>query len=236
MNEMIPYESIERMATALGRAKMFGKSPEELLPLMLIAQAEGRHPAVVAMEFDVIQGRPAINSKSALARFQAAGGRIQWTKRTDDEVSAVFSHPAGGDAEITWTMKRAAQAGLSGKPNWKAYPTQMLAARVIAEGVRSVYPACLSGFYTNEEVQDMPELPPMRDVTPASEQEGTAKASDADEALKARCHDAAVALGLSDEQCKAVARKHKNNLKAIAAELEEMIFKEAAPDKAEEIY
>jgi hypothetical protein len=177
MNDLIPFEQVERMAMALGQRGMFGKKPEELLPLMLIAQAEGRHPAAVAMEFDIIQGRPAINSKSALARFQASGGRIQWNKRTDTEASATFEHPAGGSVEITWTMKRAEQANLTGKPTWKQYPAQMLAARVIAEGVRAVYPACLSGFYTNEEVTDMPPLPAMRNVTPV-EQEGTATASD----------------------------------------------------------
>jgi len=73
---------------------------------------------------------------------------------------------AGGELTVTWDMKRATQAGLTGKDNWKKYPAQMLSARVVAEGVRAVFPACLSGMYTSEEVQDMPELKPMRTVTP----------------------------------------------------------------------
>lgn len=154
MNALVPYVELEKMAKALGFNKMFGKSPDELLPLMLIAQAEGKHPAIAAQEYDIIQGRPAINSKSALARFQHAGGCIQWNARTDVKASATFSHPQGGTLEIEWTIERAKQAQLTGKDNWKKYPAQMLSSRVVAEGVRAVFPACLSGMYTSEEVQD----------------------------------------------------------------------------------
>lgn len=172
---LVPMAELRQMAEVLGERKMFGKSAEELLPLMLIAQAEHKHPAIAAQEYDIIQGRPAINSKSALARFQAAGGRIQWGDRTDAVCTATFAHPQGGELTVSWTMERAKQAGLTGKDNWRKYPTQMLSARVIAEGVRACFPACLSGLYTAEEVQDMPPLavpetpreePPMRDVTP----------------------------------------------------------------------
>lgn len=154
MGNIVPYGELELMASALGRSKLFGKSKEELLPLMLIAQAEGLHPAIAAQEYDIIQGRPAINSRSALARFQKAGGRIQWVKRSDSECSATFSHPQGGEVLISWSIERAKNAGLTGKDNWRKFPAQMLAARVVAEGVRACYPACLSGMYTVEEAQD----------------------------------------------------------------------------------
>lgn len=158
MSNIVPMDDLNRMAAALGRNKMFGKSPDELLPLMLIAQAEGKHPAIACQEYDIIQGRPALNSRSALARFQVAGGKIQWKERTDTKASATFSHPNGGTVEITWTMDRAKQAGLTGKDNWRKFPAQMLAARVAAEGVRACYPAALSGFYIAEEVEDTPAL------------------------------------------------------------------------------
>lgn len=74
MSNIIPYVEMEKMATALATGKMFGKSAAELLPLMLIAQAEGKHPAIAAQEYDIIQGKPALNSRSALARFQQCGG------------------------------------------------------------------------------------------------------------------------------------------------------------------
>lgn len=156
MSNIVPVNELKEMALALGKNKLFGKSPEELLPLMLIAQAEGLHPAIAAQEYDVIQGRPAINSRSALARFQKAGGRIKWGERSDIKCSAIFSHAQGGDVEIIWTIERAQKANLTAKDNWKKFPAQMLSARVISEGVRSCFPACLSGMYTTEEVQDTP--------------------------------------------------------------------------------
>jgi hypothetical protein len=151
---------IETMAKAITKSGLFGiKSPDQAVALMLVAQSEGRHPASVASEFDIIQGRPALKSQAALARFQAAGGKIQWTSRGPTKCAAKFSHPQGGDLEITWTMDRANAAGLTGKQTWKQYPDQMLSARVVAEGVRAVFPACLNGVYLAEEVADFDSKP-----------------------------------------------------------------------------
>ncbi len=150
-----PIQEVERMAMAIAASGLFGvKTPDQAFALMLIAQAEGRHPATVAQDYDIIQGRPALKSQSALARFQAAGGRIQWTERGPTACAAEFSHPQGGTLVIRWDMARAQAAQLTGKDNWRKFPDQMLSARVVAEGVRAVFPACLNGVYLAEEVQD----------------------------------------------------------------------------------
>lgn len=164
---------IEKMAITMANSRLFGfKTKDEALTLMLIAQAEGKHPATIAQDYDIIQGRPAIKSQAALARFQASGGHIKWTERSAKRAAAVFSHPSGGELEIEWTMERATLAGLTGKDNWKKFPNQMLAARVVAEGVRACFPACLNSLYTAEEVQDFDkreELPPAKEVKQAAE-------------------------------------------------------------------
>jgi len=158
--EVIPFSDMERMAQAIAKSGLFGlKSPDQAVALMLVAQSEGRHPASVAAEFDIIQGRPALKSQAALARFQTAGGKIQWLVRNDHECTAEFSHPAGGTLQVSWTMDRAHAAGLTGKQTWKQYPTAMLSARTVAEGVRAVFPACLNGVYLAEEVQDFDSKP-----------------------------------------------------------------------------
>ena len=177
----MPLAELREMASIMSGSGMFGvKDATQAMALMFIAQAEGRHPATIAQEYDVIQGRPALKSQATLARFQAAGGRIQWTKRSDTECSAVFSHPQGGDFEICWTLERASKAGLTGKDNWKKFPSQMLAARVVAEGVRAVFPACLNGLYIAEEVQDMEPRTPEYSVQPPA----TATAAQATEVMK----------------------------------------------------
>jgi hypothetical protein len=164
-NQLVPYSELERMASSLAKSGLFGiKNPDQAVALMLVAQSEGRHPASVAAEFDIIQARPALKSQAALARFQSSGGKIQWVKRTEEECAAEFTHPAGGTLTVSWTWKRAVDAGLTGKQTWKQYPIQMLSARVVAEGVRAVFPACLNGVYLAEEVQDFDSRPAMQRI------------------------------------------------------------------------
>ena len=106
-----------------------------------------------------------MKSNAMQARFQAAGGTLRWIEYTDERVSAEFSHPAGGQVEVMWDMARAKKAGLAGKENWTKYPRQMLAARVISEGVKRTFPGAANGMYTPEEVEDMPPLPrPEREI------------------------------------------------------------------------
>ena len=152
---LVPIGDMERMAAAIAKSGLFGmKKMEEALALMIVAQAENRHPGSVAAEYHIIQGRPALKADAMLARFQQAGGKVAWDAYTDTAVSAVFTHEAGGSVKIEWTIERAKKAGLTGKDNWTKYPRQMLRARVISEGVRTCYPAVCVGIYTPEEVQD----------------------------------------------------------------------------------
>ena len=155
MSALVPFNEQERMAEAIAQSGMFGlKDKVAVLALMAVAQAEGRHPASVAKDYHLIQGRPALKSDAMLARFQQAGGSVQWVKYTDEAVTGVFSHPQGGSLEVTWTLAQAKAIGLATKDNWKLYPRAMLRARVVSEGIRSVYPAVIVGEYTPEEVSD----------------------------------------------------------------------------------
>lgn len=166
-NMLVPVDQIQAMAVAVAKSGLFGmKTPEQAMALMLIAQAEGMHPAIAARDYHVIQGRPALKADAMLARFLAAGGKVEWKEYTDTSVVAVFSHPAGGTVEIDWTIARAKAANLAGKDTWKQYPRQMLRARVISEGIRTVYPGASVGIYTPEEVQDFEPQRPPKDITP----------------------------------------------------------------------
>lgn len=160
MSQIVPITELEAMASHIVKSGLFGlKRQEEAVALMLVAQAEGRHPGTVAAEYHIIQGRPALKADAILARFQSAGGKVEWKDYTDTKVSGTFSHPAGGSLYVEWDMDRAKAAGLGGKDNWKKYPRQMLRARVVSDAVRGVYPAVLQGFYTPEEVQDFVSAP-----------------------------------------------------------------------------
>ena len=154
-NALTTISDMEKMANAMFESKYFGfKNPAEAMAIMLIAQAEGNHPAIAARDYHVISGKPALKADAMMARFQGAGGKVQWNEMSDTKVSATFSHPQGGTVKIDWDMARAKQAQLGSNGMWQKYPRQMLRARVISEGIRTVFPGVIVGSYTPEEVQD----------------------------------------------------------------------------------
>jgi len=160
MSNLVPFNDMQQMAEVAAGSKMFGfKNSQEAMAIMLLCQAENLHPAVAMRDFHVIQGRPALKADAMLARFQQAGGRVEWKEYTDEKVSGLFSHPQGGTLEVSWTLAKAKSIGIANKDNWRNYPRAMLRARVVSEGIRSVYPGCVVGVYTPEEVQDFTPAP-----------------------------------------------------------------------------
>lgn len=233
MNEVtvFGFSELQQMAATMAKSGMFGKTPEQMLSLMMIAQAESLHPALAAMEYDIIQGRPALKGQAALARFQRAEGRIDWITRTDTEAKAKFTHPQGGELVVSWTMERARKMGLDGKDNWKKQPSVMLSWRVVAEGVRAIYPACLNRMYLAEEVQD---FEPLKNVTPAPEDvvksaaiEAAAPAP-ADDWIKLAAELTARA-GLSGKEKTAIYKECGCDPEAYCRRLEDMIAAQTAP-------
>ena len=195
---LVPLSEIKQAAEWVAKSGLFGiTSSEQAATLMLVAQAEGSHFMTAMREFHVIDGKPSIKADAALARFQKSGGRVQWLVRTDTQCKAIFSHPQGGELEVEWTFEKAEKAGFTWayekvwdasknkmvfkydngkkvkqtKDNWLRTPRQMLAARVVSEGVRAVFAACLNGFYTTEEASDFEH--------PKSEAKTEAKAANA---------------------------------------------------------
>ena len=137
MSNIITVQDMQVMAEALVKSGFYGfKTKEQLFAVMLVAQAENKHPATVVQEFDVIQGRPALKSQALLARFQQAGGKVEWT------------------------IDMAKQAGLyRDGSGWSKYPEDMLRARCISRAVRAVFPGCILGHYAVEEVMDFDVKP-----------------------------------------------------------------------------
>lgn len=158
------FREVQSMAGAMVKSGLFGvKTEDQAVGLMLLCQAEGLHPVDAMRRYHIIQGRASMRSDAMLAEFQARGGRVAWGERTATRVVATFSHPAGGTVEVEWTIEMARAAGLAGKDTWKSFPRQMLTARVISEGIRTVLPGVVVGVYTPEEVEDFePSDPPPR--------------------------------------------------------------------------
>jgi len=156
MSNIIPVSDMTVMADSIVKSGFYGfKNKEQVMAVMLVAQAENKHPASVVQEYDIIQGKPALKSQAILARFQLSGGSVQWDVVTPKAVKGTFKHPQGGSLTVEWTIEMARQAGIYREGSgWSKYPEDMLRARVISRAVRSIYPACILGHYATEEVMD----------------------------------------------------------------------------------
>ena len=214
------FADIERMGKAIAESKLFGvQTPSAAIALMMLADAEGRHPAQAARDFHILdtpQGpRPAMKADTMLARFQEAGGRVEWHELSNERCDATFSHPAGGKARITWTWADAERAKLPkmgdrGPNNWHKFPRAMLRSRTVSEGVRTVLPSVIVGIYTPEELAEgdveirdvttretpaealAPADPPPAEVPPAVAAAATGEVTDAEIVQPAPLDDAAV--------------------------------------------
>jgi hypothetical protein len=212
-SQTFPIAEIHAMAEAVAKSKLFGmKTVDECMALMLIAHAEGLHPAIAARDYHIIQGRPTLKADAMLARFQTAGGTVKWGEYTDKKVVGTFSHPQGGSVTVEWTMEMAVNAGLTKNPTWKQYPRQMLRARTVSEGIRTVFPGVVVGCYTPEEIEDtMPPTKPEKvekvehieaELVKPEKKKPTAQYSEMQKKYFPRCKDALQELFGDDAEAK----------------------------------
>lgn len=172
------FDAMKQLAESIAKSRLFGiTTADQALALMSIAQAEGRHPALAARDYHIINGNPSKKAEAMLRDFLGAGGRVEWHELSDTAAEATFSHPAGGSMKLRWDQARVLQAGLGGG-NHKKYPRQMLRSRVVSEGVRTVWPMATGGLYVPEEVADFaPAQGQPIDVTPKADLDQFAGAS-----------------------------------------------------------
>lgn len=151
---------IDTMATAAAKSGLFKgiSSKESAFTLMMLCQAEGLHPIQALRRYHIIEGTPSMRAEAMLADFMKAGGKVEWHETTAQKCDATFTAPGLVKPErVCWTMEDAQRAELSGKPNWRKYPRQMLRARVTSEGIRLAMPEIVVGIYATEEVGDFDE-------------------------------------------------------------------------------
>jgi hypothetical protein len=154
---LVPYNQLKEMAKDVTASGMFGvKNEAQATALMLLCQAEGLHPVMAMRRYHIMNtGRPAMRAEAMLAEYQARGGRVTWEERNQSVVRATFTNRNGESLTVEWTIAMAKDANLLGNQTWGKYPRQMLTARVISEGVRTMMPEVVVGIYTPEEIEDM---------------------------------------------------------------------------------
>lgn len=156
-----------RMLMQTGMVPSHFKTPAHVLGAVLYGQEIGLSPMIALRYIQVIQGQPTINAAGLQGLAQKAGGKIKILEHTDKLCKVQITR---GDLTNSYqfTIEQAREMGLVSKDNWRKMPKQMLYARCVSEGVRSMFQDVIGGLYSSEEMRDTvtAEKPPQRVVEP----------------------------------------------------------------------
>lgn len=134
----------------------FRNKPGEATAAILAGLEVGLQPMAALRSFDVIQGQAAARAVTLRAIVQAQGHEIELVESTATRCK-MRGRRRGADAwqEVTWTIDRARQLGVTGKANWKNQPQAMLVARCTSELARLIASDAILGIaYSSEEIAD----------------------------------------------------------------------------------
>lgn len=136
--------------------RAYRNNPPAIAAAVLYGDEIGLGPLVAVNEIHVIDGRVFVSAEAQRALVLAAGHEL-WLETSTTSRVTWRGRRAGSDhvGESTWTLDDAERARISGKPNWKAYPRQMLSARASAELCRAMFADVLGGIGALEEFDDL---------------------------------------------------------------------------------
>lgn len=135
----------------------YGGTPEAALMTIMAGREMGLGAMASLRTFHVVEGKPTMSAQLMMAiciasplckEFRVLRSQCSKTRG----VVRVWRHDWSEPEEYTWTEEDAADAGLTGKNNWKRYARQMLINRAIAEAARFVFPELMANVYTPSEI------------------------------------------------------------------------------------
>jgi hypothetical protein len=149
------WTMIERVAPAMHQARFFGgvTSPAAAMAIMLTGYELGLPPAASFRFVHVVDGRPSLSPKGALAVLRRSG-LLEGLELAEAPGSCtVTMRRRGGEAyTLTWTLDDAKRAGVV-RPNggWERYPQNMLRWRTIGYVADVLFPDVLGGLHRADE-------------------------------------------------------------------------------------
>lgn len=134
----------------------FRGKPGEATAAILAGLEVGLQPMAALRSFDVIQGQAAPRALTLRAIVQSFGHEMVLEESTATRCRMRGKRKGSSEwVNVTWTLDRAKDLGLTGKHNWKAQPQAMLVARATSELARLIAADAILGLgYSAEEVAD----------------------------------------------------------------------------------
>lgn len=157
-----PIEFMRIVGDDIAKCGMFGCSTiEQGRILALTCLKKGIDPLSIAERYHIIKGDLSMRSDAMLAGIGQFGGKYRVVRRTADAAEIEITREDDKQRfALTWEEAKAepftkAKDG-SIKENYATPRTrmQMLWARVVSDGVRTMWPEVVTGYYTPEEIAD----------------------------------------------------------------------------------
>lgn len=155
-------DEIRAIGEAMAKSCMMGcDTPEKGMIVAMTCMTERISPLRFSQTYHIVDNKVTMRADAMVARFQELGGVLEILSRTADlaKVRLTFRNTAGEFA-LSWVdaEKEPFTKDRTGKIKTN-YATprarmQMLWARVVSDGIRTVCPLVNSGTYTAEELSD----------------------------------------------------------------------------------
>lgn len=184
------FEALEKLGTYIYQSGMFGvRNPAEGFILAVTCQQEKMSFMQVNERFHIMMGKITIKAEAMLANLQELGGEHEIIEKSPNRVAIKLTYKkATYLSEVTWEdIKNESYTRANKDANGRNYVDsvpieqrqfkenyatprrrmQMMWARAVSDGVRTVCPLATRGHYTPEEVVDFDESKVVN-ITPAA--------------------------------------------------------------------
>jgi len=151
------FDGLQRAALALFKSGYFtdAKSEAQAIVKVMAGSELGLPPFASMTGIHIIQGKPTLGS-NVLATLVKNDPRYDYRIKQADDTACVLTWYEHGEkiGSAGFTIDEAAEAGLTGKDNWRKYTSDMLFARAISRGARRFAPGIFGGapVYTPDEM------------------------------------------------------------------------------------
>lgn len=134
--------------------KAFFRKPEDGAAAIMYGAELGLNAMQSLQQIMVINGKPGIETRTAVALLKKHGYIIRTVATSDESVTVEGTGPMGEHEEATWDISRATKAGYTSNKLYQTIPQQMLYAKAAMEVARKIAPHVLSGIaYSAEELR-----------------------------------------------------------------------------------
>lgn len=148
-----------KMAVQSGFLPIAINTPEKAVIIALKGRELGIPMMQAFSSISVIKGKPALSSELMLALIyrKYPNAKISFKtppEKAHEECTIEAQRPHGDIQTFKFSVDDAKRAGLIGTEGsaWHKYPTAMLRARAISGMARALFPECIAGCYTPEEI------------------------------------------------------------------------------------